>query len=85
LVVEAFSALALSIARVVLLVLAAPEWARHDCSVNELPAGTVTFLFTDIERSTRLRSMHARQRYTSLKFEDGGLCSVAIARTAMLQ
>src|SRR5262249_18548938 len=26
----------------------------HDCAVRQLPSGTVTFLFTDIEGSTRL-------------------------------
>ena len=29
-------------------------WLAHDASVRELPTGTVTFLFTDIEGSTRL-------------------------------
>src|SRR5581483_3937318 len=43
--------------------------AEHDSSVRELPRGTVTFLFTDVEGSTRLLDELGAERYADVLSE----------------
>jgi class 3 adenylate cyclase len=51
----------------------------HDPRVSELPSGTVTFLFTDIEGSTRLLHEHG-ERYGELLTAHRRLLREAFAR-----
>src|SRR4051794_31930096 len=53
--------------------------SSHDPSVRELPSGTVTFLFTDIEGSTRLQHEHG-DRYAELLSEHRRVLRESFAR-----
>jgi class 3 adenylate cyclase len=50
--------------------------------VTELPSGTVTFLFTDIEGSTALLKQLGRERYDEAPAEHGRLLRAAVAAHA---
>src|SRR5262245_59592347 len=54
-------------------------WITRRWRMAELPAGTVTFLFTDIEGSTRLWEQHPQAMPTALARHD------AIMRQAIAQ
>ena len=47
--------------------------------MHDLPTGTVTFLFTDIEGSTALLKQLGRDRYDEVLAEHGRLLPAAIA------
>jgi len=49
--------------------------------MNDLPAGTVTFLFTDIEDSTRLLIELGRDAFVRCLAEHDALLSEAISRS----
>jgi len=55
-----------------------PDPAHYDSVARDLPSGTVTFLFTDIEGSTRLLQA-LPDRYAELLEEHGRLIRRAIA------
>ena len=48
-------------------------------AVQDLPAGTVTFLFTDIEGSTTLLKQLGHDRYDGVLADHGRLLRTAIA------
>jgi class 3 adenylate cyclase len=53
----------------------------HASRVAELPAGAVTFLFTDVEGSTQLVKQ-LRDRYPQVLADHGGLLREFTARTS---
>ena len=55
---------------------------RDDDRVRELPSGTVTFLFTDIEGSTRLLHELGAERYAEELAEHRAVLREAFARHA---
>lgn len=48
-------------------------------ATSELPSGTVTFLFTDVEGSTALLKQLGRERYETVLAEHGRLLRAAFA------
>jgi class 3 adenylate cyclase len=54
--------------------------AAHDWRVRELPTGTVTFLFTDVEGSTRLLDEVGAERYADELAEHRRLLREIFAR-----
>ena len=54
--------------------------AQHHSSMRELPSGTVTFLFTDVEGSTRLLHEVGPQRYAEVLAEHRRVLREAFAR-----
>jgi predicted ATPase/class 3 adenylate cyclase len=56
-----------------------PSQARNPQSVRELPSGTVTFLFTDVEGSTRLLHEHG-ERYAEMLEEHRRVLREAFVR-----
>src|ERR687897_2206598 len=59
---------------------APPTLARHMTPKDELPGGTVTFLFTDIEGSTRLAA-RLGERYVEVLADHQRLLRNAFARS----
>ena len=56
--------------------------AFHDRRVRELPSGTVTFLFTDIEGSTRLLHEHGERYAEAARGAPARLCATRSRDTA---